>query len=99
MRGGYVYLLSTMKNGTLYLGVTNNIHRRVQEHISKLNKKSFSAKYNVARLVWFEYFENISDAIQQEKNVKKYPRQWKINLIEKDNPEWREIELPINNWD
>jgi len=99
MCGGFVYLLASQKNGTLYLGVTNSIHRRVHEHVNKLNRESFSARYNAVRLVWYDYYEDIRDAIQQEKNMKKYPRQWKINLIEKDNPEWREIKLPMNDWD
>lgn len=90
---GYVYLLASRKNGTLYVGVTSNLVQRLTEHEENLTP-GFTSRYAVKRLVWFEEFDNISDAIQREKNIKKYPRQWKINLIEQDNSDWLEIHPP-----
>jgi len=97
MRRGYVYLLCSHKNGTLYLGVTNDLAARLHEHKTKLNKKSFSADYNVNRLVWFEHYPSIIDAIAAEKRMKKWERQWKIDLIEKRNPNWQELILEFDD--
>ena len=91
---GYVYLLASRKNGTLYVGVTSNLVQRLTEHEENLTP-GFTSRYAVKRLVWFEEYDSILDAIQREKNIKKYPRQWKINLIEEDNPEWLEIQPPL----
>jgi len=88
MRHGYVYLLCSHKNGTLYL---------VHEHKTKLNKKSFSADYNVNRLVWYERYDSIVDAIAAEKRMKKWKRQWKIDLIETNNPNWATLELDFDD--
>jgi len=96
MRQGYVYLLCNRKNGALYLGVTNNIAQRVHEHKTKRNK-GFSAQYDVTRLVWFEHFDTIADAIVREKTMKGWPRQWKINTIEKQNPDWKELQLEFDD--
>ncbi len=87
---GYVYILATRKGGTLYVGVTSNLARRIEEHRSG-DGSLFMAKYAVARLVWFEQFELITQAIMREKTIKKWPRQWKINLIEETNPHWQDI--------
>ncbi|MCD4760930.1 GIY-YIG nuclease family protein [bacterium] len=87
----YVYILVTYKNGTLYVGVTNNLIRRVTQHRDKVNQDSFTAKYNVKRLVYYEVFDYIEDAIFREKQLKKWNRQWKIELIEKSNPEWIDL--------
>ena len=70
MRYGYVYLLCNRKNGTLYLGVTSDLAGRLEQHKSKVNPDSFSAKYNTCRLVWYERYELIVDAIQREKTMK-----------------------------
>ncbi len=85
--GYYVYLLASNKHGTLYVGVTNNLERRVLEHKAKLHK-GFTEKYDVNRLVWFEEFSQVSEAIETEKRIKGWKRAWKIELIEKNNPKW-----------
>ncbi|MBU1131622.1 GIY-YIG nuclease family protein [Patescibacteria group bacterium] len=87
----YVYIMATYKHGTLYLGVTNNLIRRVWEHKNKIYPKSFTARYNVNKLVYYEVFEDIYEAICREKRLKKWNRQWKIELIEKNNPEWKDL--------
>jgi len=90
MKRGYVYLMASSPYGTLYLGVTSDLPRRVHEHENGLTP-GFSSKYKVNRLVWFEEFENIADAIAREKQMKNYKRQWKINLIEETNPNWEPL--------
>jgi putative endonuclease len=90
MKKYYVYILSSKKNGTLYTGVTNSLVRRIYEHKNKLND-GFTKKYNVVRLVYYEEFENIIDAILREKRIKKWKRQWKIELLEKLNPKWNDL--------
>ena len=86
----WVYLLASRRHGTLYLGVTNDLVRRVFEHKSKA-VPGFTAKYGVDRLVWFEAYNDPSDAITREKEIKKWRRDWKISLIERDNPDWRDL--------
>ena len=86
----YVYLLASRRHGTLYLGVTNDIVRRTYEHKSKL-VPGFSAKYGVDRLVWYETHADVNEAIGREKEIKKWRRDWKIALIEADNPDWRDL--------
>lgn len=86
----YIYILASQKNGTLYIGVTNDLERRVLEHKQKINE-GFTSKYNVTRLVYFESFQYINDAILREKRLKKWNRQWKINLIEEENKEWNDL--------
>lgn len=90
MRKYYVYILASKKNGTLYTGVTNDIVRRIHEHKTKVNE-GFTKKYNVDRLVYFEEFVSIIDAITREKRIKAWKRQWKIELIEKLNPKWVDL--------
>jgi putative endonuclease len=92
MRKGYVYLMASKRNGTIYLGVTSDLPRRVWEHKTGHNPKSFTALHGVHTLVWFEDYDCIVDAIQREKSMKKYYREWKINLIEIANPDWRDID-------
>ena len=92
MRKGYVYLMASRKNGTTYLGVTSDLPRRVWEHKTNHDPDSFTAQHNIHSLVWFEDYDLIVDAIQREKSMKKYLRQWKINLIEIANPEWRDMD-------
>jgi len=91
----FVYILANSRNGTIYIGVTNDIERRIYEHKHKI-VKGFSSKYNLNKLVYCEYFNNINDAITREKNIKKWKRQWKIELIEKENPTWRDLFLDWN---
>ena len=86
----YVYLLASRKHGTLYLGVTNDLIRRVYQHKSKA-LAGFTAKYGVNRLVWFETHDDVIPAISREKEIKKWRRDWKIILIETGNPDWRDL--------
>ena len=85
-----VYMMASRKHGTLYIGVTSELIQRVVQHREGL-KGGFTAKYGVKRLVWFERHGGISSAIQRETSLKRYPRQWKINLIEQDNPNWDDL--------
>jgi putative endonuclease len=85
-----VYLLASKRNGTLYIGVTGDLISRIAQHKSG-EQKGFTQTYKVHMLVWFENFGDISLAIQREKTMKKWPRQWKINLIERDNPHWQDL--------
>ena len=89
-RSYYVYILANRIGGTLYIGVTNDLIRRVGEHKLKL-VEGFTEKYDVARLVYFEVFDDVEQAIHREKRLKKWPRAWKISLIEKDNPDWNDL--------
>jgi len=86
----YVYFLSSQRNGTLYIGITNDLERRVYEHKTGI-KKGFTKKYGVNRLVYFEVFQNVNEAIQREKQLKKWNRTWKIKLIEKENSLWIDL--------
>ena len=86
----FVYILSNKKNGTLYIGMTNNLERRLFEHKNKLNE-GFSKKYNLTKLLYFETFQYPNDAIIREKNLKKWKRAWKIRLIEEENPNWDDL--------
>ena len=86
----YVYLLASRKHGTLYIGVTNDLIRRVYEHKTHA-VPGFTARYGVHLLVWFECYDDIVNAITREKELKKWRRDWKINLIERSNPEWCDL--------
>ena len=85
-----VYILSSQRNGTLYVGVTNNLARRVWEHKNK-KVEGFSKKYEIHHLVYYEIHENPESAITREKQIKKWNRLWKIRIIEEKNPEWRDL--------
>lgn len=86
----YVYILASKKNGTLYIGVTNDLQRRIWEH--KNNQiKGFTSKYKVNILVYCEEFNDINLAIAREKQLKKWNRKWKTDLIEKNNYEWKDL--------
>ncbi|MBL4745973.1 MAG: GIY-YIG nuclease family protein [Flavobacteriaceae bacterium] len=87
---GFVYIIASKRNGTLYIGVTNDIRRRVQEHKTNLNKW-FTEKYGCKTLVWYERFEDIRMAIAREKKLKKWLRNWKLELIEQQNPDWKDL--------
>jgi putative endonuclease len=93
MRGArtfFVYVLASKRNGTLYIGVTNDLLRRVSEHRSGL-ADGFTKRYGVHRLVWFEASEDVHAAIGLEKRIKHWRRAWKIELIEKANPNWIDL--------
>ena len=87
----YVYILASKQDGTLYIGMTNNLFNRSFQHKLKQDPNSFTAKYNVNKLVYYEEYQYVQDAILREKQMKKWDRQWKIKLIEKDNPAWRDL--------
>ena len=86
----YVYIMTNRRNGTLYTGVTNQIWRRVREHREELNE-GFTQKYGAKRLVYYETHGDITRAIQREKTVKKWPRKWKLDMIESINPQWLDL--------
>jgi putative endonuclease len=86
----YVYILASQRNGTLYIGSTNDLVRRVYEHRTKAFP-GFTARHDVACLVHFEIFDDYPNAAQREKRLKKWKRDWKIALIERSNPEWRDL--------
>jgi putative endonuclease len=91
----YVYLLSSGKYGTLYTGVTSDLIKRVYEHKESL-VDGFTKKYKVYQLVYYETHDDIHEAILREKQIKKWNRDWKINLIEKDNPHWIDLYDGLN---
>lgn len=86
----YVYIMASERNGTLYVGMTNNLVRRVYEHREGLID-GFTKQYDVKRLVYYEVQEGPTEAIRREKRIKHYVRKWKLNLIERKNPEWRDL--------
>ena len=85
-----VYILSNHRHTVLYVGVTNNLELRVFQHKAKLNK-GFTSKYNCEKLLYYEEFRDVREAINREKQVKKYRREWKENLINQMNPEWNDL--------
>ncbi|MGC2779481.1 MAG: GIY-YIG nuclease family protein [Bradyrhizobium sp.] len=86
----YVYILASRKDGAIYVGVTNDLVRRVFEHRQKA-VPGFTSKYNITRLVWFEAYDDPVSAITREKELKKWKRAWKVALVETDNPEWNDL--------
>lgn len=90
MKSYCVYIMASKRNGTLYTGVTSDLTRRGYEHRTGA-MEGFTKKYGVHMLVWCEEHHDVSKAIQREKNIKHYPRQWKLNLIESRNPEWEDL--------
>jgi len=86
----YVYILASKRNGTLYIGVTSNLIKRIYEHKNNFIE-GFTKKYNVHSLVYYEMTEDVTSAIEREKQLKKWKRNWKIELIEKKNPEWKDL--------
>ncbi|HAS19222.1 MAG TPA: excinuclease ABC subunit C [Flavobacteriaceae bacterium] len=91
----WVYILTNKPKGTLYIGVTGGLDDRMERHV--LGEGScFTAKYKLKQLVYFEEFQYINDAIAREKQLKNWHRQWKINLIEKDNPTWKNLWQPLD---
>ena len=90
MRTYYVYILASKRNGTLYIGLTNNLVKRVYEHKHGM-VEGFTEKYNVDKLVYYEETNDVNSAISRDKQMKKWKRNWKISLIERTNPEWRDL--------
>jgi putative endonuclease len=90
LKNYYVYILASQRNGTLYIGVTSNLIRRVWEHKTKL-LKGFTEKYGVNQLVHYEEYQDVDVAIQREKRLKEWKRKWKLHLIEKNNPYWNDL--------
>ena len=94
----YVYITASKKGGTIYIGVTNNLEGRVWEHKNNINK-GFSSKYKNNRLVYYEVYNDIKEAILREKQIKTWNRQWKVNLIEKENLEWKDLYYNLQELD
>ena len=90
MKEYFVYILASKRNGTLYIGLTSNLIKRVYQH-KKGFIKGFTKRYKVNKLVYYEQFDNINNTIKREKQLKKWKRQWKIELIEKNNPVWQDL--------
>ena len=90
----YVYVLASQRNGTLYIGVTNSLLARVQAHRNGTGSV-FTRRYKVFLLVHFEQFTSVSEAIQRETSLKRWPRKWKVDLIEAENPSWRDLWLDL----
>ena len=90
MRRGFVYIMASKRNGTLYLGVTSDLLERVTQH-REGRGSDFVKRYKVTMLVWYEEWALITDAIQRETSLKRWPRKWKLALIEKMNPDWRDL--------
>lgn len=91
---GYTYILCSKRNGTLYIGVTSNLVKRVWEHKNKI-VEGFTKKYNVDKLCYYEVYDDIINAIEREKKLKKYNRKEKLDLIEIHNPEWIDLYYDI----
>lgn len=90
MKQMYVYILANQKSGTLYVGVTNDLVKRIYQHKNHIFK-GFTCKYSVDRLVYYEVWQDEQGAIQREKQLKHWHRDWKINLIETQNPHWQDL--------
>ena len=90
MAGGYIYILSNKPNGILYVGVTNDLVRRIHEHREGV-VKGFSKTYGLKRLVYYEQYDDIRIAIQREKTMKHWSRAWKVRLIHGQNPDWEDL--------
>jgi putative endonuclease len=91
----YVYILTNRKHGALYIGVTTNLIQRVQQHKEK-SFKGFTARYGIDQLVYYETYDDLEFAIQREKQLKHWERNWKIALFAGNNPDWKDLFLTIN---
>ena len=89
-KGGYVYILANRSYGAMYIGVTADLVKRIWQHREQ-HSEEFTKRYGVTRLVWFEQHESIIEAIRREKQIKKWNRDWKINLIQEKNPDWADL--------
>ena len=92
-----VYIITDRVRGTLYIGVTSRLLSRIAEHREGLIP-GFTKRYGLTRLVWFEEHDSMVEAIQREKSLKRWPREWKINLIERDNPHWDDLYRELTEW-
>jgi putative endonuclease len=92
----YIYILTNKSNRVLYIGMTNNLERRMFEHKYKLIE-GFSKKYNLTKLVYYEATEDVNSAIRREKQLKNWHRGWKINLIKEFNPNWKDLNIEFEN--
>jgi putative endonuclease len=95
MKGGWVYIVTNKPNGTLYVGVTSDLSRRIWQHREGVYQ-GFTRRYGLTRLVWSQRFEDIRDAIAHEKKMKEWRRAWKVKLILESNPEWRDLYEDLN---
>ena len=95
MKGGWVYIMTNKRHGTLYVGVTSDVRRRAWQHREGM-ADGFTKRYALNRLVYVERHDDIREAIRRERRLKHWPRQWKINIIEEDNPEWRNLYGSLN---
>ena len=91
----YIYILANDRNGTIYIGVTSDLEKRIKQHKTKMYEQSFTAKYSIDKLVYYESTESSESAIAREKQLKNWTRQWKLDLIEKENPQWKDLS---ENW-
>jgi putative endonuclease len=96
VRGGYVYIMSNKRQGTLYVGVTSNLSRRAWEHRERA-VDGFTKRYGLTRLVHYEFYDDIRNALQREKNLKHWPRLWKLALVQEANPEWADLYEALNS--
>ncbi len=92
----WVYIMTSKPRGTLYIGVTDDLRRRAREHRGSRGS-AFTRKYAVKLLVWHTHFEHAKDALQRERTMKDWPRAWKINLVERENPDWKDLWDAISN--
>ena len=92
MNYSYVYILTNQRNGTLYTGVTSNITKRIEDHKNKA-VDGFTKKYNLSTLVWYEIHQDLYEARKRERQIKEWKRIWKLELIEKMNPLWKDLSL------
>jgi len=97
-KGGYVYIITNKNNTVLYTGVTSDLSKRIAEHKETIYKKSFTTKYNLDKLVYFEHFNLIIFAIEREKQIKAGTRKKKLDLINSLNPEWKDLFEDIIHW-
>jgi putative endonuclease len=93
-----VYMLASMKGGTVYTGVSGNPAGRIWQHKNHVDPKGFTARHKVTRLVWYEVHEDAMAAIQREKRIKEWQRTWKVRLIKETNPTWRDLSHEIEDW-
>ena len=98
-RGGYTYIITNTYNSTIYTGSTTQLYTRIYEHRNKENPNSFSARYNLWKLVYFESFDNIQEAREREYYIKGKRRKWKEELINSKNPDWNDLYNLIRNTD
>jgi putative endonuclease len=92
----WVYIMASRPRGTIYIGMTDDLRRRAREHRGSRGS-AFTRKYGVKRLVWFAYFDNVAMAQQRERTMKEWPRAWKINVVERENPNWNDLWNAIDN--